>query len=67
MNSKQLSEVFTEIWSGLSSNYPANGYSTTEAKELAFWKERDTDRKIQLLIAASLIELVARLESQDAT
>jgi len=67
LNSQQLTEVYNAIWQGLNNNVPANGYQTTGAKELAFWQERDTDRKIQLLIAATLIELVARLERQDAT
>lgn len=67
MNSKEMIEAYNSIWRGLSASMPANGYATSEAKELAFWQERDTDRKIQLLIAAALVELVVRLESQDAS
>lgn len=65
MNSQQLTEAYNSIWQGLNTGIPVNGYQTSEAKELAFWQERDTDRKIQLLIAAALIELVSRLENQN--
>lgn len=55
-----LEETYNLLWSRLDTTVPSQGFPTE--KDQLFYLERDLDRKIQLLMVASIIDLGKKLE-----
>lgn len=59
-----LRTAYQSLWNSLETTKPSEFQNQ---KEMLFYRERDLDRKIQLLMVAALIELVEKKDVDTGT